>query len=695
MVKKSFTRIRRRSFTLIEVLAAIIIIGIVSSGSYLAFVILSRLGEYTRSRAMAINLSQMSLEEIIAHAQDNFDNLESYSFTSVPIEFSGFTRSFSVSLEKGSTELKRVQITVSWNERGILKSDNHVILISRPREPLPGNIKGKVTSIDTGVPIRNVSIVVEYVTNPTQSLTTSSDSFGNYNLVDSKTGSFRLKPGEWNLSAGCNGYYDYTRSSLISVSSGKEEEVNFSLTPKPIDAVIKGTVVKKESGGSFKQYVSLYHKGSYVNNNGGAAGTFNFTIKFEDTNPRCFTIITSSKEDSSTYPYRYNNNQRCGDFCDPHGWGKSYNYRGWSSAVVQADNSKICSNPWLGSAVTDRLCVNPGDLLDLGSIGLADIPRAVLSGYVYNNVGEPVKSASVQIIWHDNASYAAVNTDGNGHYEVSVPAEQDLFPDSIAYYLQVRAYADISIVGCCNNPSTQRVYSGWQKIGPLYQGDSVNRDFNLPAGSNNVCGNVNGIVIDGQTSGALMGVSVGIKGRVNTDAAGYYEFKCQPGYEAYFCIPQGVYAVEAKKTGYYDFISTGNNYYSNRGKISITGNSTVSFENIKLWPMGKGNIHGRVVTAGLKTPIDGAKVKVDTYIDFYDQTVVTDAEGKFVFINRVESWPPLSVLGNGYYNQTVRNHSIDVTYTEQYYPKTVGGILLKSGEDLDLGDISLVQKGQM
>ena len=676
----------KRSFTLVEVLVSILIIAIVSTGSYFSFSVLSTATEGGRNQLQAITLAQAALEEVRTVAKDNFDNLENEEFADInQIDYPGFYRIIRIAQQE-STEFKRADITVSWQERGNPRHYNLVLFLSRPPEPLPANIHGTVTNANNGSAVAGARVRIVYVAEPLVNLTTFTNDEGYYTFID-EDGNPTLSTGDWNLSVTCSGYYDSEVIPVLNLGSGEDREVNVILEPLPEPAYIRGRIV----GSSLSQNVYLFRDGQREESEDNSDSGFVFEIPFEDTDPQCFTILTGYYE--SSYPYI--KNKHCTQACSPH--GRPYNHRGWSSSALTEDGAIInCSNPWFGSSATDRICVDSGEDLDLGDISLVEVPTATLTGYVYDSGGNPIEDARVYINWHTGTSssyrWDSVYTDRNGYYQASVPAEQELFPNNSGYYLRVRARGYVPIVGCCNDTSdTERIYSSWERVGPVFRGYSLTQDFYLSAAEDEKCGNADGYVRNGRTGGALSGVEVDIRGQRTTNSSGYYKFECsQP---AYFSIPVGSYSVEASKSGYYYFGSWGNSWYSSRGSISIQENKTTRYEDIRLWPKGYGTIKGKVKSS-TGGSISGATVRLDVYTGS-DKSTTTDSKGKFEFSNVIETWPTPEVKGDSYYNQRERRHSLDVSYTDAYDTAHVSGISLNEGGTNNLGDIILNLKGQM
>ncbi len=724
---------RKKCFTLIEVLVSMVIIAIISIGSYTYYMISTRSVEDARNRSMATNLLRMSMEEVRKAANNDFDNLENFSFGELPPEFSGFTRTLTVTSYTGSSECKKADISITWTEHGKQKVFHESMLISRPPEPLPGNIEGTVTNSDTSEPVSGVTIYVYYKDKPSNHHSTFTNHDGYYTLTDER-GNFILKPGIWVLSAEKSGYYDYPRegegSVEIEVPEKESVEYNFSMTHLPEDAYIRGKVVDKDNGTPLSQLVCLYKNGSRQNERWTSGdGSFEFTIPFEDTNEQCFTIVTGRYE--SSYPYRrYNNaNDHIGDFCDPHGWGKDYNYRGWSSSVVRSPDNVprpgglACGNPWFGSESTDRICVEPGDDLDIGNIPLVVRPTATIEGTLYDSERHPIQGQIY--VWRNYSSgnnfwwYGWADTDENGHYSVTVPAEQEYFPDNQRYYIRMRARARVARKRCCDIEAEDWSYTPWPYtyVGPLYAGDTAHQDFIIPSLDDQTCGNVKGYIKDFKTGGGIKNVDMRIYWdwwRDNvTDASGYFEIKCEGDTDScalttgtrHFAAVDNrrningsqYYILQSHYTYNYSY------YWYNRNAIPemhIVANTTSDYGTIWLYPKGFGKIKGRVIDAGTEVPLEGATVKLNVYANcgdpfggIYDKTVTTGPDGKFEFDNVIETWPPPDVMESNYFNYDSRYHTVTVNAGDDYYEKTVTINSLLANQTLDLGDVKLGAKG--
>ncbi|MDD5449488.1 MAG: prepilin-type N-terminal cleavage/methylation domain-containing protein [Candidatus Omnitrophica bacterium] len=705
------TNKKNTGFTLVEVLVSTVIIAVVSVGSYAAFYVLSGESEAARNKLHAIALGQAALEEVRAASKIGFDTLASANFPDNidQLKYGGFHRAVTITNDAATIELKRVDVAINWTERNAPRQYNLAVLLARPPEPLPGNIHGTVTNRKTGLPVDSAKIDINYVqqttltaTAMTSPTTATAPSNGFYTFLDSARNP-RLKPGDWNLAVSRKGFYNFKNVVVANLESGEDREVNAVLDPKPDPAYIKGTTVNAKNNNSpVSIYVYLYEGAKNVTE-GWTKGAFVFGIDFEDTNPRSFTI--ASRE--ITYKDGY-----CGSFpggnCN--GWGKDYDYRGWSSALVQADGGYVSGNPWLGNKGTDRLTVNPGDTLDLGDIPFVPVPTATLKGHIYDSARTGIPG-TVYVRWHDGSTCTygsgkyARPSDSSGYYETIVPAEQALFPDEIKkYYSYAIAKGSLNLTGSCGLPSATALYSNndnWERIGPLEEGGVLEHDFYLLVPPETKYGNARGVVIDGKNLTPLSAVNVSIWGSKQTDSLGIYDFRCSPEQEAagYFMIPVKQYEVQAAKNGYYTFLSEGNTCYSPKTNIQIMANQSVTYQTVKLWPVQTGTISGRVVEGGVGGgAIPGATVEI-TRPGAKKETATTGSDGRFIFSNVPETWPPAEIdPQDPYYNHSISNYSLKASHTEAYEPygPTPYDIVVNSmnGYTYDCGDIALKKKGQ-
>ncbi len=731
------TNRKKENFTLVEVILSILIISLIAAAGYFSFVVLQRATEDAHNRSLAVALALKSEEELRRIAQSNFDSLDSadvknkFDSFSDSVNFPQFTRTLSVSPFAGSTEIKRVEVTISWNERGRTRNYNYSFLLSRPPLPLPADICGRVFDKNTNNPINGVTVKITCATKPSLSYEhitgtvgcsgVDCSSGGGYTFanVDPTTGTrtFNLYPNEcniWNLSVlESSKYYKYDHPNPITIFSGREIQVpDIYLTPKPQAAHIKVSVIDKESGNPLASLLNLYQDGIRKSDKDKWAPA-DWKIEFEKgVSKKCFTVITGHQD--YYYPYRYN--KHCGDFCDPEGWGKSYNYRGWSSAVVQEDGSVICGNPWEGSEATDRICVTPGSTVNI-TIPLVEVPTATLKGYIKTEGGEKVANATIYVYWHSWGWWTSTNSDSGGHYQIEIPAAQELFPDDVGHYLIIRVYGKVG-QGCCDEEINSSIS---EKVGPVWRGDVIDRDFVLP-GTIQKCGDVKGYIYDGKTGNPVSGARVEVAGRSeNSDSSGFYHFKCEdsscpckPGGStpSYKCcrLPTGKREVIVRKKGdYYPFssyywwrydwvdgIRLRSGYFYNQSfipEVNILNKQTVSYD-VNLWPIGWGKIIGHVKDANTGADIKGAKVTLTLQAGIGKKIATTDVNGNFQFNKVIESWPPPSLPATSYYNHTIRKHSLKVE-ASGYYAVTINNIALNDGQILNLGDITLTPEGSL
>ena len=710
LYKRSHSIKVARSFTLIEVLVSAVLIAIVSAGAYSSFVVVSRAVEDSRNRSIAYDLAERSLEEVRAQAHTDFDTLESHTFSDLSSDFPGFTRSISISPVAGSSDFKKADVTVNWTERGNARDYHSALLLSRPPEPLPGNIEGTITDSNNGSPVANANVTARHYNDTTGSFdisyTTASDSSGKYTFAETGTGGtviFRLKPGQWEITVTHPAYYDYTYSAehsghYVDVYSSQSTTADISLDPLPTPAHIKGRFI----GSVLSQYVSLYRKGSYKTYTGNP---FDFKIDFTDTDQKCFTVITGRGTDTRYYPHIYNHH--CTNICSP--YGTAYNYRGWSSSQMNIDGSeRNCANPWLGSSAADYICVNPGQNLDLGDIKLVTVPTATLKIHLIDSNNAPIQGEIR--IWerrsdHNRQGYHGGwhSTDEGGFKQESVPAEQDMFPNNTGYYIVIRGRAGVQHTACCDDLGQQTVYSSYYYIGSLHEGDTRDVTIKLPAANDYTCGDAKGYVRDGKTLSGIEHVDIYISGygwkNYATNNSGYYEIKCSGGSGC--AIVTGTRRIIASRGGYYPCDSTSNNWGGSSHwynpayvpEAHIAANVSTWQSPIYLWPEGYGIIKGRVVDASGGSPISGAKVTLHRYSG---GSIVkyTNGSGRFTFDGVIETWPPPGVVGNNYYNQTTRRHSVTVEKSN-YDSKSVGSIKLNAGTTTNLGNIKLTTGGGM
>ncbi|MCC6759160.1 MAG: hypothetical protein IT395_06015 [Candidatus Omnitrophica bacterium] len=704
----------KSAFTLVEVLTGIIVIAAISTCSWFAASTLFRGEQLSRNRTVAINLLQKSQEEMRKASLSFYDSLENCQFPGpafvagnlacglqpLGAQFNGYDRSVVVTPQNSSTELKKAVITVTWTDQGVLKSLNSAVLLARPPDPLPGNIIGTVRSSATGnALISNAQITVTLVGNTTSRTTTSKGSLGtkseNFDFYDSTTGAFVLPVGTWKLTATHPSYYNYAHTVDITVTSNAETTVDFLMDPKPKDAKVTIKVKDMANGASLipnfeSAYIYLIDDftetgrviGSVVH-----ASTLVVTVPFNDVNPKKFTVVNN-------YAYRAGYAAKTNSLGPP---SCTYNYQphGWSSAVEQADASLICTNPFNGSIATDRIIVNPGDDFPV-DVPLYPVPMATVKGKVVDSVGNGLAGAVLYARWPDgnswwrkNSAYITTTTDASGNYNYLVPAVQEMFANNGSGALTLRAEHNMPFTGCCDSPQQVLKYS-YLAVTNLFEGSTVNApDMVIPDAGNLTCGNVKGVIKDGSSGAALNGAGVNVQGvGTNTAGAGDYIYQCaSTGYR----LPVGLSRFYASLGSYYGYDSAGNYWYSPAPSVNIKTNLIVDYD-AKLWPVGAGKVIVNVLDAGTNFPISGAKVRLQTY-NGGDITLTTVADGKATFNNTLETWPPVGLPGDPYYNQTPRGHALNTTHPSGFYSSDSRGIpILQKGDTLTI-DVKLTPSG--
>ncbi|MCK5215516.1 MAG: hypothetical protein KAR05_09210 [Candidatus Omnitrophica bacterium] len=701
----------KKALSLIEVIVAIIVVGIVSVSSWIAVSVLMRSSEHGRNRTIAVNLLQKSQEEVkrIAQVDSIFDDLQNCVFPPAGgndcgladitdldrnpeyAVFDGYTRTLDVSLEEGSSELKRALITVAWDGFNQPKQMQSIVLLSRPPEPLPGSIHGSVLD-ESGNFLEGARIKVvprdgsgEY-TEISQGVP---DSLGaNYNFANP---SFELEPGAWILTASHSSYYDYAHPDDVVVESNISTFVGtFNMEKRPDPATIRVQLIDDNTGLPIAfnntSQIRLYEEGAFYGGRDGGSSLVVSDIQFdEDTSERTFTANSNDAFSSD-----YVGNFSCGGF--------SYNGEGWSSSVVDDGGTVLgCANPWNGNDSFDRITVGPGDDITV-KVPLIDVPMATVNGTVLDSNGNPVEDAEVYARYHEWSRFYPYPfwnvTDANGRYSIQVPAEQSFFNDLSSYYLLMLVRGAVEVDLCCEQVGTISRYNigGWQRVGPIRAGDVVPKDFTISA-EGYQCGDVEGNINNDLTGGAIFDADVIISGTEQTDGGGYYIFECPPAQEGY-SIPRGNRRFRSRKPGFYANDSNGNNWYASRSRVSILEDQVADYD-ARMWPRGSGIVTGTVRESGTGVPINNAAVTFRTYTGtvYYDNT---DAGGQFTFNNVIESWPPpLLPAGDSYYNHTVRLHSIDVTDNSGlYYGYSASGITLNNGQTRTF-DVELNKRGGM
>jgi prepilin-type N-terminal cleavage/methylation domain-containing protein len=710
---------KHKGFTLTEVLVGIVVIAIISLASFTTISLLTRSTETSRNTIIATNLMQKSMEEVRRVAQSNFDDLETCAFPvagptgdacgfqQIQADFPGFTRTLSITNEHAtSEELKRVQVTVDWNDMGTARQLKSVILLSRPPDPLPGNIRGIVHK--EGEPatlIPNAEVTIQRVAGPEQEKAFSTavlDAEGNnYDFKAPVSGQFILDAGNWTMQVERSGYEDYTHPTPIYVTpGGPAVEVDVPMTPLPEPATITYQLVDRASQASLGSY-SYYswvrlRKGNTSYGKQRSDPHHSFTINFPSPtdpsfeDPLCLTLHTDNAY-RSMRAYKVNS-------LGPVSCTYDYNAEGWSSAYVADDGSLTCANPHYGDTDNDRICVSPGDNVNV-SVPLDPVPTVTVTGRVTGLA--PNRTGRVYVYWprrEGRPYYRRVDTDATGHFQVQVPAAQSLWgnSDPSQDYMFLRPYGPVSYQGCCESPRTTNRYGSYIEVGPLYEGDPPHDAgaLSLPSYPDSTCGNVEGEIRNAKTGAHIDNADVTLRGSHEATIAGQYLYACPvAGYR----LPVGNdQRFEVDHPQYYEFRSDGNVHYADRPGAAITADTLTQY-NAAVWPIGRGTVQVTVVDKSTTGPIENVVVNLNQY-DGNTQSGTTDANGIVMFNQVLETWPPAALpAGDPNYNYTARHHTVTAASV------SAGNYILPESEtvtQLDAGGtanvtISLIPEGAM
>lgn len=699
----------KSGFTLIEALVGFVILGIVSTASWTAINILFRAGQISRNNTIAINLLQKSQEEVRFAAQTLFSTLENChfpfpndpdpsttcDFDDISESFPGFTRTLEVTLQEERTELKRILITINWQEAGMNRQRQSLSFISKPPDPLPGNVYGQIRSSESGSELINgAQITLTFLDGSNVHVTLSSDSLndkgGNFDFADEDTGQFLLKPGQWLLTATHPSYYNYPsdgETHILTVQSNNEEPpVNVTMVPKPEDATIT-TRILDETGQPVINFlygrIYLYENGNLIEQVANLI-SHTFTIPFETADQRCFTLANFDAFKAG--------------FAGEPGCDYLFEREGVSTAASTSMGGN-CTNSWEGDEDSDTICVNPGDSLEV-DLSLVPVPEVSINGRVVDSSNNPIAGATIHALWpasdpiewRKNGAIQTTTTDSNGQFQnFKVPATQGMFPDQApeTTYLQVWAKANVDVFSCCNIIQNEKRESQILYIGPLNPGDPSKTINDLIISTQDTdCGNLTGIITEQSLSGAsIADVTISITGTPNetTNGSGTYLYDCSPqdGYR----IPSEFYTFKATHPNYYPYISSGNEWYSYAPLVNITPNATTT-RNGYLWPLGLSSISGIVFDqSGSEIyPIADAEVVLTLY-DGTTRTTMTDTNGNYTFDAVPETWPPPSLPNDSYYRQNPLVHQINVSHNlEIYFPfsQTISTLIANTPLTIDI-----------
>lgn len=698
----------KNGFSLVELIISSVVISVIGAAAWSSSSALMQANEVNRNNVIGVNLLRKSQEETRQVAQSNFDTIgtgtcnfgvgNTCGFEDITATFPGFTRIMTVGPYSGSAELKQVNVTVSWTALGQPRTLTSIILLSRPSQALPGNVMGLISNGMTGAPIGGVDIVATR-SSPVMTLPAISSVITtpmpdgqnrNYTFLN-MANQFQMEAGTWNLRARLPGYVDYVHPTAILVTPNTEQRINIQLTPAP-NASIRVNLAPVGTPPGFNApfgRVGIYKGGALVSEvNSGGSNVF--SIPFTSTAQQCFTVATRDM---------FGSGYAGGFSCSP---PQTQDPRGWSSAVVQADNSLNCSRPWNGNSSpgVDRICVVPGEIL-IVSVPLSPVATRTITGYVRDQNGVPIANAPVAIRWHDGGNYPwpgkapTITTNSSGFYSAVVPALQELLGNSAGNYLRVTASANAPFLRCCDVSRNEQV-SNTIRSGPLFTGNAISsQDIVLTTTlRTDVCGDAGGSVRDARTTNPLSGVSVNLSRAGTTDFSGAYAYQCAGGVTPPYSIVAGAYTLTATRTGYYDYNSGGNSVYSRlnaTGRVSVAGNQVNAVGSIALWPQGFGTLNITVLRQGTATPVANASVALS------GPTSVSLSSGSpagvYTFNNVLETWPVPEVLGNPQFNQTVRSYTVRVTHPA--YEDAVPLIVTLNRGETKSVSITMIPKGGM
>ncbi len=697
----------RRAFSLVEAIVGITIIAAIAIVSYLGAGTCFRADLHNSDKTLAVHLIQKSQEEIRRAAQTYYDKLNTCDFVSdnacglsetMPDGFDRFSRAVSIQ-DEGSTELKRIEIQVGWTDiMGNAHMMPSVMLMSRPPEPLPGNILGVVTNDDDGDILGGVLVQVTNGT-VTHAITSENKLTDGVNYDFSQGGTSNLEAGRWDLIATCPGFYPTTVDD-IEVMSNDEERVDFTMTPKPED----GKIIARLRDTSTGNYISFSHNSSRINlyEDGRRLhyvryrpSQLTYTVEFDDTDPRYFTVDTLY-----AYYSKYVGHFSCdGDF--------RYYYHGWSSSVVRGDaasgNLLECSYPWHGHATSDRIEVKYGETTYV-DVWLRPVPRCTVTGYVIDQDENPVISATVRGYSYNGILYDQTETNDDGWYTLSLPAEQEIDPldNRLSHYPRIRADGLRPVLRCCDRDSWETV-SGWTRADdagqPLLEGGTYQApdiQLNL-SGNEQECGNAGGRVLNLQTGAGLNRARAYLNSNSRvTNGAGNYVFDCGEPAPPH-CLPQGWYTYRGRYNNYYPFDSSGSAWYTDRSAVHIQPDMTNPVPDIEMLPLCRSAITVEVKDASTGNPIPEADLTLSAHnesgstVSLADET---DDAGRVTFNNVIETWPTPFTSGHPNFKQTERKHSLSITASDFYDPVSIGGIELNCGSPRTI-QATMTPKDQM
>jgi len=679
-----------KAFSLVEAIVGVTIIGIMAVFSVMGLSTIFKADISETDNTLAVHLIQKSQEEIRQVAQNNFDDLPGCDFVSgnacglshiLPAEFNRLTRLVNITPQGGSTELHRVEIEVQWtDERGVAHSIPSVMFISRPPNPLPGNLVGLVTdsSDPSNNPLGGVLIQISKG-GLTHSLLTSAGVLAhptkiiNYDFKQGMGGTYGLAVGSWNLLATRNGYQPHTETNII-ISSNAEQEISFSMDPNPADGIIIAKLQDPMIGGGTPTFndsssrIYIYDDGGSLP--GGVSGAYDeeltYTVEFSDSDPRSFTVFTNEAWQSNLCGYF-----SCG--------GYKLMENGWSSST-----SVDCGNPWYGNSGTDAVTVNPGQTVNV-DIPLGPVPSCEVEGFVRDTYGNPVVGQRVRGYWHNWNFYRDTFTEDDGHFTTYLPCEQDMFPNTTSRYAILRAYGLRQVLRCCDTDSWETVYAN-RRVGPLNSGAGTTNvgviTLNLDPRTYN-CGNATGVVYNIETSGGIDSARMYLRGYSRlTDASGGYIFDCGAPAPP-FCLQERWYYYRVRHGSYYPYNNSGSPWYADRSDVYIMRDTTNMVPDVGMLKICHEPLTVNVTDISTGNPVANADLTLNTFNESgssVERHGTTNSSGSYTFNNVQESWPTPFADGHSAFKQTTRRHSLRIEASTMYDPVTVSSIELECGK---------------
>lgn len=233
----------RKAFSLIEAVVGITIISITSMACWISLETLNRMDETLRKNNKANYLIQKSQEELRKVAQAMYDTLEDCDYSEdnlcgfesdISKYFEGFSREIRIKRYPDTTELKLAHMTIRWKNMGEETERHSVMILSRPPNPMPGNITGEIKDSATGELVGDVKIILSRIDGGKELTAVSSsgplrEAGINYDFIDDEFDRYVLMTGIWKMKAMHPAFKDYIHPVPIIVRPDQETRVNFEI----------------------------------------------------------------------------------------------------------------------------------------------------------------------------------------------------------------------------------------------------------------------------------------------------------------------------------------------------------------------------------------------------------------------------------------------------------------------------------